>query len=234
MAITYPTIYRDKNGQEITTIQNDGKTLRMVVRGVEFSGTVFDQLAAPPDCDKSILEQFVLFLDFLYGCEIDCEIPILVVDSDQTLTGVLRARLELGDPETNRSTQWIRIKEDGTRVDCGLGPDLEILQLELVYGDRSFKSGGKKLYATFDEQLTEIQEQLPADVYIKMCWSCALAAYDRMGSDFFGHLGCFRDSPYEYLKDKPRIHLRSLWMSRTESVQEIYLCPRFERRRQES
>ena len=41
---TYLTKYRDKNGEEMTSISNDGRTLSMVVRGVEFRGSDFDSL----------------------------------------------------------------------------------------------------------------------------------------------------------------------------------------------
>lgn len=43
---TYLTKYRDKNGEEMTSISNDGRTLSMVVRGVEFRGRDFDSLEA--------------------------------------------------------------------------------------------------------------------------------------------------------------------------------------------
>ncbi len=37
-----PAVYRDAHGEEATVIENDGKMLRMVVRGVEFTGTRFE------------------------------------------------------------------------------------------------------------------------------------------------------------------------------------------------
>jgi hypothetical protein len=42
MLIRYPAPYQDASSQEVTGIENDGKTLRMVVRGVEFAGETFD------------------------------------------------------------------------------------------------------------------------------------------------------------------------------------------------
>ena len=38
----YPARYIDEHGEEETIIRNDGKTLRMRVRGVEFSGMRFE------------------------------------------------------------------------------------------------------------------------------------------------------------------------------------------------
>ena len=41
MMATYPAIYSDANSEENTGIENDGQTLRMVVRGVEFVSKPF-------------------------------------------------------------------------------------------------------------------------------------------------------------------------------------------------
>ncbi len=44
MVQSYPARYQDAQGEEYTIIENDGKRLRMMVRGVEFVGADFDGL----------------------------------------------------------------------------------------------------------------------------------------------------------------------------------------------
>ena len=60
MQASYPTVYRDKFGEEVTTIYNDGQELRMIVRGVEFVSNSFHSFNCPPDTDQSLLERFTL------------------------------------------------------------------------------------------------------------------------------------------------------------------------------
>jgi hypothetical protein len=40
MIARYPALFRDAHSEMVTVIENDGRTLRMVVRGVEFMGTM--------------------------------------------------------------------------------------------------------------------------------------------------------------------------------------------------
>jgi hypothetical protein len=42
----YHAKYCDEFGEEITTIKNDGKLLRMILRGVEFQGSMLDDWEA--------------------------------------------------------------------------------------------------------------------------------------------------------------------------------------------
>ena len=76
---TYLTKYRDENGEEMTSISNDGRTLSMVVRGVEFRGSDFDSLEAAGNYSPSELSSFIVQRGELCSCALDIEMPIAAV-----------------------------------------------------------------------------------------------------------------------------------------------------------
>jgi hypothetical protein len=63
MTTTYRARYKDRFGEEATSILNDGKTLTMVVRGVRFRGTDFDSFEPQDVPDPAQLSSFT----FLHG-----------------------------------------------------------------------------------------------------------------------------------------------------------------------
>ncbi len=81
-AAAHPAIYRDALGEERTCIENDGQTLRMVVRGVEFVSTPFgsfDTLTAKMP-EEALQAGFLLdrYHDLIAGTLI-FEVPVTVV-----------------------------------------------------------------------------------------------------------------------------------------------------------
>lgn len=230
MVSIYPAVYRDRHGEEITTITNDGKHLRMIVRGVEFIGQSFDLFDPPANLNKSELEQFTFYLDALCAFEIDCDIPVNIVNGNKKVEGNLHVHMELGEPDDSRPVRIGRKKKDGTTVEAISSLNKEILILELTYQGHFFKAGGMNFYTAFDEQFVELQKQLPSDVYWKTCWNCAFSDYSPLGSGSFGSLACFRNTKEEYRKVKTKRDLFQIWDKRAEYVQEIYLCSEFEKR----
>lgn len=101
---SYPARYRDARGEEATTIFNDGRTLRMVVRSVEFSGPDFDGFEPPPRMEDAIGESFSLYDKSLTDCVLEWEMPIGMIIGDRDIEGRLTARLDRGPPrpEPNR------------------------------------------------------------------------------------------------------------------------------------
>jgi hypothetical protein len=55
MLVMYPARYRDRSGEEPTSIRNDGKSLSVTIRGVEFRGGDFDALEPTPGTDPEKL-----------------------------------------------------------------------------------------------------------------------------------------------------------------------------------
>jgi Family of unknown function (DUF6304) len=211
MRAAYPATYRDRFGEEATTIENDGKTLRMVVRGVGFTGEMLDDFE--PSCDPSDprMASFTLIYGMLTDCLIECDIPIPVVFGEETLPGLLHVRLPLGD---------------ASAIGVAGPPDL-FLTLTVV--DQSFSSCGK--HGWFENQLLEIQAALPDGMYMKCCFACAFSDYFPAGNGIFGCLACFRDNKAAYRAVKGKDGLFAIWDTLSGFVQETYLCPEFERRK---
>lgn len=212
MLAIYPAKYRDNYGEEVTTIQNDGKSLRMIARGVEFTGSDFDLLETTNNRNVD-LSSFTFSSGALCACVIECEIPIPIIKNDQVLQGALSIRLDLGSARPGGKT----------------GIDKEVLLLELQFDTHAFKSCGK--HGWFVDELDELQSQLPQGTYIKSCFNCNLSLYSPFGFGLFGCLACFRNNKAGVRAAKDKRDVFALFDEGiAEWVQETYLCPEFEKR----
>jgi hypothetical protein len=210
MSARYAALYRDRHGDVVTTIHNDGKTLSMIARGVEFRGTDFDAFEPIEGTDPTRLTSFTLQHGCLCSCSIEAEMPPPLVLNGETLHGLLTMHLELGEPMPNGSL------------------DREVLRLTLTLGESVYRSAGTSGW--FEDELLDIQKQLPDGVYLKACINCAFSDYSPVGHGLFGGLACFRDNKAGYLAVKGKDDLFRIWSTATEYVQETYLCPEFRRR----
>jgi len=71
---------------------------------------------------------------------------------------------------------------------------------------------------------------LPRDILLKACISCAFSDYHPAGSGLSGTLACFRDNKAAYLQVPGKQDLFDVWHSLTEFVRETHLCPHYARR----
>jgi len=211
---SYPARYRDAQGEEYTTIENDGKRLRMMVRGVEFVGADFDGLEATLDPADPRLASFTLYGGSLCACHLEWVMPLPVVVRQELITRQLQVYLELGHP-----------RPEGNR-----GIDQEILRLCLSSGGASFWSSGTS-GGFFEGELRDLQQTLPEGAYLKACISCAFSDYSPVGNGLFGSLACFRGNRAAYRQVTGKHALFAIWDTMTEFVQETDLCPEFEHRR---
>jgi hypothetical protein len=210
MLVTYPARYRDRFEEERTSIDNDGKMLSVTIRGVEFRGGDFDALEPASETDPSWLSSFTLRQNELCSCLIDAEIPVPVVTPHGITEGVLTVHLELGDPAPNG------------------GIDREHLTLRLQFGARVLTSRGWSGW--FEDELADLQRQMPDGTYLKTCINCAYSDYSPVGHGLFGGLACFRGNKTGYKAVQSKRDLFGIWGTMTGFVQETHLCPEFERR----
>jgi Family of unknown function (DUF6304) len=209
MAAPWPGYYADQHGREAVTVQNGGQTLAVRIRGVRFIGADFDILE--PDEPPPASARLVLCDGALCSCTIECDVPVqLTTAADVSTPGVLRCRVTLGAP---------RDRGRGDRVQ---------LQLAVEPGDILVTSSGT--HGVFETALIDVQRQLPPGLHLKTCISCAFSDYFPAGSLMFGGLACFRDNRAAYRTVTNKRDLFSIWDTRTEYVQETYLCPEYERR----
>src|SRR5438874_1045939 len=125
MTMTYPARYKDRFGEEGTTILNDGETLTMVVRGVRFRGTDFDSFDPQGVPDPAQLSSFTFLHGSLCYCTIEADIPVPVVTPTGTVDGMLTSELDLGEPLPTGQM------------------DRERLKLALAFSSQNYSSGGK-------------------------------------------------------------------------------------------
>lgn len=215
----YPAKYIDQFGEEHTIIQNDGKDLRMTLRGVEFVSQFFDdwEPTIPLNANQASrfnlheygeAQKFIELRDYI----LECEQSVPVFTNGKITQACLRVHFELGKHQASNG-----------------GTDKEIIKLELQLGDKTFSSGGKTGW--FDNELLDIQKQLPDGVYMQICINCAFSDYHPVGYPAFGGMACFRNKKQEYINVKTKGDLFRVWGTDPIFVQETYHCPEFERRK---
>ncbi len=138
------------------------------------------------------------------------DIPIDIQYGEQVVSGILQADLKLGKPRPPR------------------GIDEEILLLTLQYNDQNFKSSGTVGF--FEDEMLDIQKQLPNDTYMLCCFSCAFSDYHPVGNGLFGSMMCFRDNKEAYLSVKSKSDFLEIDRTMSGLVQETYICNEFEKR----
>lgn len=206
----YPATYSDFRGTESTVLTNDGDLLRLTVRGVELSGPAFDSLYPPPDATPEQLGQFTLCQGSLCACRIECRMPVPVEENGRIVEGFLNVDLTLGNPTANGGT------------------DRDELRIALEYAGRRIAGTGTSGW--FEDELLDIQKQLPAGVHMKACINCLYSDYSPAGHGSFGGMMCFRNLKADYLKVKSKAEFWPVLHRCDRIVQETYLCPEFERR----
>jgi hypothetical protein len=206
--VRYDGTYSDARGREAIALTNDGATLRVTIRGVEFEGSDFDGLS--PVDGSTELAGFTLRRGELCACSFAFDIPIPVIADEVEIAGKLHVELDLGQPAPNG------------------GLDREQLKLTLEYGEHRVASAGSSGW--FEDELDDIQRQLPESVFMKACISCLYSDYSPYGHGLFGGMMCFRNIKAEYLQVKSKRDLLWLQGRQDRLVQETYLCPEFARR----
>jgi hypothetical protein len=215
MTATYPTRYRDRFGEERTTIVNDGAMLTMVVRGVQFQGRDYDCLEPSDAADPAQLSSFSFLHGDLCSCSLEADVPIPVVTSAGMVDGVLTFTLELGGPLPTGQM------------------DREQLKLRLSVNGQVYHSPGKTGW--FEGEMLDLQRLLPPGTFMKACINCALSDYSPYGHGLFGNMICFRTNKAGYRalpsgEDFDKDAYFSVIETVSEVVQETYLCSEFERR----
>ncbi len=207
MRDTYDAVYEDRRGRESTTITNDGRELRMSVRGVDFVGTDFDALSPVAAHLARARSLFELHHDDLCACRLEWGMPLLLERVGQRIAGRLSVVLVLGEPLPTGA----------------LGSEALTLTLETPV--QTIRSSGTSGW--FEDELLELCRALPSSTRVRSCITCAFSDYSPHGHGLFGDLACFRDVKDDYVKvvDKPGIF--AIWNRLTEFVQETHVCDEF-------
>jgi hypothetical protein len=208
--IAFAGTYGDAHGTEAIEFLSDGRSLRVVVRGVALAGTDFDALEPVNGTEAAARAQLTLHQGALCDCELRCHIPLKLSGPEGVQGTLLDVRLVLGAPSSNG------------------GLDREELYLRLDLGGREYRSRG--VSGWFEEELLDLVRQLPEAIHLRACFTCAFSDYSPYGHGLFGGLACFRDNKAGYLAVRDKHGLFRIWDTLTEFVQETYLCPEFQRR----
>ncbi len=207
---TWPTRFEDHNGVEETAVASDGRTLRVTVRDVTFSGIDFDALAPEPGTPAPLLDRFALNRGTLCSCTLRVLMPLPLMVAGARVEAELEATVALGDPAPHG------------------GIDRESVHLRLRSPGLDLESRG--LTGWFEDELLELQARLPPGDHLLACVACALSDYHPGGHRCFGDLACFRGARAAYEAVRTKRDLLRLWDARTEMVQETHLCPELRRR----
>lgn len=215
MTTNYPARYRDRFGAEQTTIHDDGETLTMVVREIQFRGNDFDRFEPQCVSDSAQLASFTFLHGSLCFCVIEGDIPIPVVTPSGSVDGLLTFELELGEPLPTGQMNRERLK------------------LGLAVNGQNYSSEGKTGW--FEGEMLDLQGRLPPGTFMKACINCAFSDYSPYGHGLFGNMICFRANKAGYLAlpsgdDFSKDAYFDVMDTVSDMVQETYLCPEFERR----
>lgn len=222
----YPARYRDRLGEVATTIYNNGRELRMHLRGVDFVGTMLDDFEPCLPYDAPALQPFTF--EHTQQLTPPSTISPLWVLCDFTLEWRMAVSVMLNG-ERNPGSLWAHFELGRPRPD-NRGIDREVLQLTLQVADRQFVSRGD-VHGDAETELLDIHLQLPENMYMQTCLFCAFSDYAPWGKGEFGCLDCFRKAKQDYLAVTNKRELLALYGKKMhERVQETYCCPEFVRR----
>jgi hypothetical protein len=200
----YGAIYEDARGRETTRIHNDGRELRVLLRGIAFVGDDFDGLSPVPDQLDVARSKFRLQHDALCACRLEWVMPIPLSHHGEPVEETLAVYLVIGNPLPNGAI------------------DSQTVTLELTTPGKIVRSSGTSGW--FEDELLELTKALGDDTLIRACITCAFSDYSPYGHGSFGCLACFRDAKEEYLRGKGKAGIFAVWNRMTEFVQETYLC----------
>ena len=219
MNAVYPALYTDASGSEQTAVYNDGKTLRMTVRGLPFASSDFNDFWPEDGMDVALYASFgvrpsdpsdptTFGYPVLSNYVLECEMPLPMVIGGQEAEATLRIRVDTRIPALRD------------------GLNQEEIRLILASAGQEYHGSGRSGW--FEGELLEIQAALPSGVYMKACINCAFSDYSPYGHQVFGDMACFRDNKPAYLAFKTKSEYFNV--RATATVQETYLCPEFQRR----
>lgn len=212
MKLAFPCTYSDEHGAESALLFNDGETLSMTLRDVDFSGSDFDDLRPEPGCSPRALQKFTFHSGALCACTLSLEMPITVSVRGEVRTRPLHAHLILGKARAS-----------------GSGLEDERLRLAITLEGKRYTTSGK--FGWFDDELEELSGLLPAHIFLKICHGCALSHYPAAGYGLFGGLICFKR--HKELARTAAHKSPEYWQLFEEPVdswvQETFVCGEFER-----
>lgn len=233
---TYNGLFRDVVGTSKATIDSMGTWVSLKTRGIRFEGTdtltwsVRDYLVSqevantkfkfhdPPYAKADIEVSHTGKIPMLDKFKLDFDIPVKLASVQTTDANA--------PPLLEDAVIQVVSRHDGNT-------DTFAISLKMPNGNiihpQSLSVDPSGYPTTFDEQIKQIQHQLPAKTYLKTCWNCAFSEYNPIAKATFSGLACFRNWPgIANVRDK--VELLRNWPKHLERVQETHHCDSFKRR----
>jgi len=205
----FPAIYTDERGQDKTIIESDGTDLFVALRGVNFEWCG-DSFWLIDESDPNRLDQFTLENNELRQCQIEFRFPVLLQNDGQVKEAALHWKIHIGVP--------------GHQYQNGNRDSLDVM---LEYEEKRYRAEG--VDGDAESALQRLQQQLPDDVSLNICFDCQYADYNPAGNSQFGFMECFRNQKQAYLKVKSKHDYVEI-SPFAERVQETFYYDQFERR----
>lgn len=201
--LTYPTIYKDKFGEEKNKIITFGSKIHIVLRDTRFEGQCFETLEISEfdnqENDKFEWEKCQDGSKVLTNFEMKVNFQMqLAVEHNPQMEEMI-AQISTGN-------------EKGTNIFLELKTDLE-----------NFKN--TRNYDSFEDAMIEIQSFLPQNTKIKTCLSCKFSNYHPIGNGMFGALYCFKklaDKADKIVDKHSLLHFFDKEFTKKEEKQKIF------------
>ncbi len=202
----FTTTYKDKTGQEESYFESDGSSLKIELRGIQFSGISFDYLH--PSSEK--LEEAKMLFELnqdneITGCEMLVSIPVKVRHKENLIESTLNLEITIGDSDFPM-TKKFSINVDNTDFD-------------IITDDK------RPMF--FESLLISLQKKIPIDYKINSCLFCALSHYSVYGSDNYGTLICYKELKDKILSVNNKSDFLDLTDNKGFDVQETFYCSQF-------
>jgi hypothetical protein len=204
-----PCVYSDSSGSIAGELANNGTLLLVRLGETVLLGYAFDSLQ--PERMDSFPARFTLQNGFICNCRLDFVMPLLLKDGRMVVPATLTVSLVLGKPDHRNAI-------DEERYSASLAFRRERIRTTEPARD-------------FEDLLSTLARQLPEGMSFFNCFGCQYADYSVYGSGAFGDMMCFRNVKERYNAVRTKLDYRRIQESFDETVQEVYLCEEFERRK---
>ncbi len=215
----YRGTYTDEHETVPIVLENDFETLYTEIDGVKFEGYEFSSMFIRDIKDYSVqqLSRFSFtendFEGALWDCKFNIIIPQILINNQNNL-----------EFQANLNLECI-LKTDISKSECRRKK--EVIKLSIIIDEQIYVGEDTLIEGAFDK----IRDQFSNKFQFKNCYGCTYGDYSVYGQSTFGTMLCYISEKEQYKKVVSKDEYMNLKTDKLVSVQEIYCCKAYEKRK---